>query len=255
MPVKPTPAEIQTLSLFADLAPVQQEAICRAARVTRHAVGTRFYREGRPMPALLLLLMEGGIQISRVAASGKESVLRLVRPGELFGAVAVDAGGFFHRKAHLAPTTATAYQTATVLSMDRDETLALIQQAPSIATEMLIAVSERLVSLQESFHAAISERARVRIARQILYHLGPRAPEEGAAQVETPLPHQVLSRLAGIAYEESVRIIRDLAAVPPILSYRRGGRIEVHDVARLRAIAWGEDWQGASLDPGEGSGP
>ena len=77
--------------------------------------------------------------------------------------------------------------------------------------------------------------ARTRLARLILRY---QLRENGA--IETPLPHQVLARMAGITYEESVRIIGEWTHDDsPMLEYRRGGHILVRDPDRLAAMAEG----------------
>jgi CRP-like cAMP-binding protein len=104
-----------------------------------------------------------------------------------------------------------------------------------VGLRLLLTLSERLRDVHEQLHAVISERARTRLAKLISRYMS----REGNP-IQTPLPHQVLARMAGITYEESVRIIGEWShETLPLLAYCRGGRITVLEPERLATIAEG----------------
>jgi CRP-like cAMP-binding protein len=218
---------LASLPLFAGVDAAQ---LARIAAVTHARVlepGACVIREAEPMPPYFHAVIAGTMQILKSAHSGKETTLRLVRPGEIFAWAALLDGGD-------APATARAMVRCRILMIPHAAMMALLAQEPALAVRLLATLCERLRDTHEQLHAVVSERARTRLARLIIRH----QLRDGASP--TPLPHQVLSRMAGIAYEESVRIIGEWSHGPrPLLSYGRGGRITVLDREALAAIAEG----------------
>ena len=121
--------------------------------------------------------------------------------------------------------------------MYRRTLLALLGQEPKLALKLLVLFAERLREQHDRLHAISSERARTRLAMTILRH----QPVEGR-QLPVQLPHRSLAKLAGLSYEETVRLMGAWThAEPPLLAYERGGRITVLDLARLEAAAEGQE--------------
>lgn len=180
------------------------------------------------MPPFFHALTSGTLQILKRAYSGKETSIRLVEAGEIFAWAALLDG-------KPAPATALAMTRSCVLLLPQQATMALMTREPTLALRLLVTLAERLRELHEQFHDVVSERARTRIARLILRH----RPPEGLRE-DLQLPHQVLSRMAGIAYEECVRIIGEWTHGPrPLLAYRRGGRMTILEPVLLEQIAEG----------------
>ncbi|HEY9724370.1 MAG TPA: Crp/Fnr family transcriptional regulator, partial [Oscillatoriaceae cyanobacterium] len=186
------------------------------------------FLEGEPLPPFFFVLLTGTLQMVKCSQSGKETILRPIRPGEIFAWAALLDGG-------AAPATARAACASVVMRLPSQALLTAIARSPATALRLLATLSERLRDVHEQLHDIVSERARTRLARLILRQ---RAREGDCLQ--TLLPHQLLARMAGITYEESVRILGEWThGEHPILSYRRGGRIEVLNAGGLMAIAEG----------------
>jgi CRP/FNR family transcriptional regulator len=225
-----SPELLSKLPIFASLEPRHVEALSRLSVVRAYDRGECVFLEGEPLPVCFHVLMAGTLQIVKISLSGKETAIRLIRPGELFAwAALLDTG--------MAPATARAMTPSRVLKVPRDALMQLLSEDPAVALKLLATLSERLRDVHEQLHAVVSERARTRLARLILRH----QQREGLA-VQTPLPHQVLARMAGITYEESVRIVGEWShGETPMLAYRRGGHITVLDAQRLAVMAEGLD--------------
>ena len=90
--------------------------------------------------------------------------------------------------------------------------------------------------MHQTIHGLISERAVVRLARLINYtasQYGTKATKKGAC-LNRKLPHQQMSRMVGISYEECVRIIG--GEFNKIINYGRGGIITIEDTSALESI-------------------
>ena len=216
------------LPIFAGLEQEALSAVARVAYVRQYERGECVFLEGERLPATFHVLVSGSLQIVKTSHAGKETAIRLIRPGELFAwAALLDTG--------LAPATARAMGPSQVLKLPQVELMQLLAAEPALALRLLATLSERLREVHEQLHAVVSERARTRLARLIQRH----KLREGST-LETPLPHQVLARMAGITYEESVRIVSEWThGDAPILAYRRGGHIQVLDPEGLAAMAEG----------------
>lgn len=216
------------IPIFSGLDAANMEAIARVAHMRTYDRGECLFLEGEPLPPCFHILAAGTVQILKCAHSGKETAIRLIQPGEIFAwASMLDKG--------IAPATARAMTPVRVIKIPKNELMSLLAADPAVAMRLLCTLSERLRDVHEQLHAVVSERARTRLARLILRHQA----KEGQT-LSTALPHQVLARMAGITYEESVRIIGEWThTTPPILAYGRGGKIAVLDVPALTTLAEG----------------
>ena len=220
---------LASIPLFAELDEAQLARVAAVSHVHWIDPGACVIREAEPMPPYFHALLVGSIQIVKSAHSGKETTIRLIRPGEIFAwAALLDDGP--------APATARAMVRSRVVRIPYAAMALLMAQEPALAMRLLATLCDRLRDLHEQLHAVVSERARTRLARLILRHVD----RDGASP--TPLPHQVLARMAGITYEESVRIVGEWShSTRPLVSYGRGGRIAVLDAEALADIAAGRE--------------
>lgn len=228
----PTPAELRQLDFFNSLSESELAALSGRARLIRLDAGQSLFLEGEPIEPALRFVYTGGIQIRKTAASGKETVLRLIRQGELFGVAAL-----FDRK--LAPGSAIASEPSQVLEIPMHDMIAHLSKTPEMALKLLVTFAQRLRDSQDTLHMVISGRAKTRLARLILSTIAQDGALEGpdGYRLKTKLPHATMSRMVGITYEECVRLIRDWSHDPEILRYERGGIITVRDRAALERQA------------------
>lgn len=227
-----TPADLTKLEFFKGLSANDLTQLAGVAFLKRINTGETFFYEGAPLEPALRFVFEGGLQIRKTASSGKETVLRLIRPGELFG-VAV----LFDRK--FAPGSAIATEPTTILEIRLADAMTFFSQNPELTMKLLITFAQRLRDSQDTLHTIITSRAKARLARQILSslkHVGGEVVPEGI-KLKTKLPHATLSRMIGITYEECVRLIREWSIDPAILHYERGGSLIILDQAALERLA------------------
>ncbi|GAX44236.1 cyclic nucleotide-binding domain protein [Tolypothrix sp. NIES-4075] len=184
------------------------------------------------MPAKLFAVLGGRIEIKKTAATGKETILRILPAGELFAAPALFGDG-------VAPATVVAEQDCQILTIERTTLLEMIQNTPELALQIIAVLTERLQLLHQVVHGLASERAMVRLAQFIQAAAiaeGTDVTEHGL-QLRSRLPYYQIARSIGITYEECVRLFKQIQAV---VIYQRGGKILVLDQMKLDAIAQGE---------------
>ncbi|WP_035992228.1 Crp/Fnr family transcriptional regulator [Leptolyngbya sp. KIOST-1] len=224
-----TVAELQQIPLFAALEPTLLDPLAAASRLTDYAADAVVFEEGDALPACLHLLVSGQLRVTRVAASGKETILRLLPPGEVFAAPALFGNG-------RAPARVVAAAPATVLALERQALLQGFAQTPELAVHLLVVFNQRLQELHHRVHGLVSERAIVRL----VHYLEHVAAEQGTVvvaegeELNARLTYYQIARTIGITYEECVRLFKQLR---PLVTYRRGGQITVVDWARLNAAS------------------
>ncbi len=188
--------------------------------------------ENDRLPPRLHALVEGMLEIKKIAANGKESVVRMIPPGEIFAAPALFGNG-------ISPATVVCRVNSQVLTIEREAVLELIRYKPEVAFQILTVFNQRLQQLHQTIHGLISERAIVRLVRLIQYYAaqyGTQPVEEGEC-LNIHLSYNHIARSIGITYEECLRLVKTMNTA---LTYKRGGQITIHDWQQLDAIASGE---------------
>ncbi|MBZ8179824.1 Crp/Fnr family transcriptional regulator [Oscillatoria salina] len=229
------PATLEQLSqiqLFASLSDEERQKLQPYTQVSFYHKGEIILHEGDDLAPRLYSLLRGSLQVTKIATTGKETVLRSLTKGEIFAAPALVGN-------QIAPATVTAQSDCEILTVERSVLLATIQEHPDIALQMLAVFNARLQELHNTVHGLVSERAIVRLARMILHfadQYGVEVNPKGQT-LKMKLPYYRLARSIGISYEECVRLVKGLKSV---LSYQRGGQIIILDRVELDAIAQGE---------------
>ncbi|QHG15958.1 Crp/Fnr family transcriptional regulator [Nostoc sp. ATCC 53789] len=223
--------QLSQIIVFAGLETADKVNLQPHTQVQRHRKGEIILHEGDVLPTKLYAVASGEIQVTKIAMTGKETILRTLTVGEIFAAPALLGNG-------ISPATVTAESDCEILTIERDALLKAIGQNPEIALRMLMVFNSRIQQLHETVHGLVSERAIVRLARLIQYFAAESGTElspQGKC-LKVKLSYYRMARSSGITYEECVRLIKSLKSV---IDYRRGGTIIILDPKKLDAIASG----------------
>ena len=234
-----TVEQLQQIPLFSGLDPDRLLQLQAHAVVKQYWRGEIIFHEGDLLPSKLFAVLSGRIEIKKTAATGKETILRMLPAGELFAAPALFGNC-------IAPATVLAEQDCQILTLERTVLLEMIQNTPEIALQIIAVLNERLQHLHQVVHGLASERAIVRLAQLIQNALaeggaspiaeGTEVGEQGLC-LRSRLPYAQIAGSIGITYEECVRLFKKIQTV---VTYRRGGKIFLRDRGKLDAIAQGE---------------
>ena len=222
--------QLQEISLFADLEGSLLEYLAQHSHVRTYLTDEVVFHETDALPACLHVLVSGRLRMTKIASSGKETILRILPAGEVFAAPALFGDG-------IAPATVVAIAPATVLTLDRSALLAGFAQTPELALHLLAVFNQRLQQLHQRVHGLVSERAIARLVNYLesVADYGGTDPVADGEQLRSRLTYYQIARSIGITYEECVRLFKQLK---PAVTYRRGGLITIRDrdqLARLRA--------------------
>ncbi|MEH2238490.1 Crp/Fnr family transcriptional regulator [Nostoc sp.] len=228
-----TVKDLGKVHIFAELKSEELEQLIPHAKMRQYLREEIIFHEGELLAAKLYAIASGRIHLKKTAATGKETILRILYSGEIFAAHALLGDG-------TAPATVVCEQDCQIITIDRTALLEAIRQTPEIALRMMTVLNQRLQLLHNTIHGLISERAIVRLARFIQYtmlHYGTEISKEGQ-YLKVNLSYYQMSRSIGITYEECVRLLGSLKSV---VNYRRGGKITILDVDALNKIAEGDE--------------
>jgi CRP/FNR family transcriptional regulator, cyclic AMP receptor protein len=228
-----TVEDLGKVHVFAELKSEELEQLVPHTRMRQYLREETIFHEGESLAAKLYAISSGKIYLKKTAATGKETILRILYSGEIFAAHALFGDG-------TAPATVVCEQDCQIITIERTALLEAIRQTPEIALRMMTVLNQRLQLLHNTIHGLVSERAIVRLARFIQYAIlqyGTEISKEGQ-YLKVNLSYYQMSRSIGITYEECVRLLGSLKSV---INYRRGGKITILDVEALNQIAEGDE--------------
>ncbi len=151
----------------------------------------------------LFILRSGRVKVTLTDRHGREVILRVMQPGEIFGEMAILDG--YPRSA-----TVTALEKSQVFTLDRDSFLRFIQEHPHWSLKMLATLSRRLRKANERIGSAILSDAHGKVSR-VLLDLIPDGEWEGkeGIRVRLALTRQQLAAMAGVTRETFIRVLKE----------------------------------------------
>jgi CRP/FNR family transcriptional regulator len=221
---------LQACPVFAGLPAPEIEALAAAARETSCRAREFIFHEGDP--ALWLCLVRSGhVRIVRHSRAGKDVVLELLGPGEIFGGVAV-----IERRPY--PASAQATEPSEVVKIPADAVVGLAERHPPVVREMAVLIGRRLRAAHDSVRLSV-EPVESRLAA-ILLRLADREGVRTKSGVELPfhLTRQSLADMSGTTVETAIRVVSRWQRDE--LVEDRGGRLVVRDLDALRDLAAGD---------------
>lgn len=163
-------------------------------------VATRSYRPGQSVfmkgdpGTTLMAVLRGRVRISCFAADGREIVLAVLDPGEVFGEIALIDGG--ERTAD-----AVALEDAELLVLHRRDFLPLLQGNPGVALRLLEILAARLRRTDQQIEDNYLP-LRPRLAKRLLFladNYG--KPVDNGVQIAIRLPQTLLASMVGTTRE------------------------------------------------------
>ncbi|BBY99185.1 CRP-like cAMP-activated global transcriptional regulator [Mycolicibacterium fallax] len=164
----------------------------------------RVFREGEPGDRLYIIA-SGTVKIGRAAPDGRESLLALLGPADIFGELAIFDPG---------PRTSTVTTLTPVeaVSMDREALHSWIVGRPEIAEQLLRVLARRLRRTNNALCDLIFTDVPGRVAKQLL-DLANRfgSPDDGAMRIDLTLTQNELAQLVGSSRETINKALSDFA--------------------------------------------
>jgi CRP/FNR family transcriptional regulator len=195
---------LATVPLFTalgdDTAAVLASALTTRAVVRGHVV----FSEGDTGDRLFIVI-EGKVKISRAANDGRENLLTVLGPGEMFGELSLfDPGS--------RTATATAVTESTLASLDHDDLRPLLLDQPAVAVQLLRALAQRLRRTNEAMADLVFSDVPGRVAKALLDLAEKFGDDESdGVRVRHDLTQEELAQLVGASRETVNKALSDFA--------------------------------------------
>jgi CRP/FNR family transcriptional regulator, cyclic AMP receptor protein len=214
-------------SLFGGLRPDERAEVVALARVRTFDAGETIFAIGSPGDQMMALL-SGTIRISVPSSGGKELLLAVIQPGEVFGELAVLDGK--ERSADAVAETA-----CTVAVLDRREILSFFERNPSAWPSLVKVLCQRLRHTNQVFAEVALLELPVRLAKAMLRVLNWEADSAAAEPAKIRFSQRELANMLGGSRESVNKCLRNWQRTGVVRI--SGGSIIISDRRALENIA------------------
>jgi CRP/FNR family transcriptional regulator len=213
--------ELRSLSspFFSALAADDLEALGSAMVKKNYPAGQIVLLEGAAS-SVLYVVEAGRLKLFKTSPKGREQVLRLLRPGDVFNEVAVFDDG-------PNPASAQAIEDCSLFLLRRRDLLRFVEERPGIALAITRNFARRLREALALVEDLAFRDVTSRIAKILL---------EGQPEAAPRLTQELLAAMAGSRREVVGRALKALSQEGAIKLER--GRIHVRDRDALERLSW-----------------
>ncbi len=214
--------------LFEALSDEDAQALRSKVLVVRLDRGERLFSEGDKGDRLYIIL-SGKIKLTKAAPDGRENLLSVHGPGEMFGELSL-----FDPIPRT--SSATAITAAELAGLAHDDMRTFLATRPDVAMHLLQALAQRLRRINEVKADLVFTDVPGRVAKALLdlaERFGVQTPE--GIQVNHDLTQEELAQLVGASRETVNKALADFAARGWIQLAAKS--VLIHDPDRLRKRA------------------
>ncbi|MCG6868464.1 MAG: Crp/Fnr family transcriptional regulator [Gammaproteobacteria bacterium] len=186
-------------SMFGGLSPEDIDGVARHGNAKSFPKGTMLINEG-DTSNFMYVILEGRVKVFVSDEKGKEAILNLQGPGELFGELALIDD--VPRSASVVTLT-----PARLAFVSRAEFMSCLSESPDIAMKLLRGMTRRIRELTDLAKNLALNDVYGRVAKT-LFRLA--KEKEGTLVVEQRLTHQDIADMVGASREMVSRIMKDL---------------------------------------------
>ncbi len=191
--------------LFAALDDESKDTLRRTMDEVRLPRGGTLFTEGEPGDRLYVVT-QGKIKLGRTSPDGRENLLAILGPGEMFGELSLFDPG--PRTA-----TATAVTDVKVIGVGHDDLQPWLTGRPEVAAQLLGALAQRLRRTNEAMADLVFSDVPGRVAKALL-DLARRfgVQSEDGLHVTHDLTQEELAQLVGASRETVNKALADFAS-------------------------------------------
>jgi CRP/FNR family transcriptional regulator len=221
--------EIREVTIFSTLSDSDLKEIADYFAVEEYKKKAAIFSEGDPSDVLYGVL-EGKVKITKLSAEGKEIIIEVISPGDIFGAVAVMRGFPY-------PANAAAMEDSKLLRLSRSNFLKVLDGYPSVMYCMMQNLGDRMKGSHESLKNIALEKVGSRIASLLLKlaeKSGVETPE--GTVIDFKLTKQDIADMVGTTVETSIRTMSQFKKKG--LIEEREGQVLIKDPEGLRSLGY-----------------
>ncbi|PRY75632.1 Crp/Fnr family transcriptional regulator [Alkalibacterium olivapovliticus] len=212
---------VSMVPIFNHLDTLQMEEIMETVQAHSFKRGELIYRAGDTSD-VLTIVNKGSLRIYRLSESGKEQLVRVLKPGEFTGELAL-----FNETVH--ENYAEAMEATSVCQITRASLQKLLIKYPSISLKILQALSSRLDESEQQAAQFSTESTEQRLASYLADLL---VEDDQSAIVTLPLTKKDLASYIGTTPETVSRKLKELEEMQ-LIRRISSSKIEILDEEKL----------------------
>ena len=195
---------VQRTALFAALDADAAQALRASMTPLRVVRGDTVFAEGEPGDRLFVVV-EGKVKLGQTSVDGRENLLAVLGPGEMFGELSLFDPGE-------RTSTATALTDVMLLGLGQRDLRPWLTGRPEVAAELLQALAQRLRRTNEAMSDLVFSDVPGRVAKALL-ELSEKfgTPVDGGILVAHDLTQEELAQLVGASRETVNKALADFA--------------------------------------------
>jgi CRP/FNR family cyclic AMP-dependent transcriptional regulator len=184
-------AVLQKLPLFSTLSSLEIDRLVAYARLQRVRRGEVLFSKG-DVGSTLIAVVSGAVKICVPSSEGKEIVLNVIQPGEVFGEISLLDGQ---------PRTANALCMfdSEILTLDRREFIPFLKQNPDVMLTLLAVLCGRLRRTSEQVEDVLFLELDSRLAKMLLL----RAQVDSQGTLRVRATQKELGQMIGLSREST----------------------------------------------------
>jgi len=220
-------AFLSRLPLFRGLPDEELRTLAEIAGVKTYRRGETIFLDGGEGHGFYVVFT-GKVKIYKLSPEGKELVLHIMGPEDSFAEVPVFEGRHY-------PANAEAVEDTRVIFFPREALLRTIRRDPSLAMNMLAALSARLREFTQKMEDLSLKDVPSRLSAYFL-HLSEQ--KQGSDELDLDIKKGLLASLIGAKRESLSRILAKMSALRIIEV--KGKKIRILDRQKMMKIADGD---------------
>jgi len=186
-------------SVFYNLSDEDKEQLIRGNSIRSFVKGELIYREGE-RPNGIICLSSGKVKIIKEGVSGREQIIRLVRPSGILGYRALFADEMYQ-------ATAITLEDSIVCQFHRDDILDLIRHQPEFALRILKAMAYELGLSNARTVNLTQKHIRGRLAESLLFLSNTYGFEGDGMTIRAYLSREDLANLSNMTASNAIRTL------------------------------------------------
>ncbi|MBX9650178.1 MAG: Crp/Fnr family transcriptional regulator [Xanthobacteraceae bacterium] len=187
---------------FADLEPEAFDQLCRYAKHSTLKRGATLFSKG-DQGISLYAVISGSVKISISSPDGRNAILNIIGPGEIFGEIALLDGG-------ARSTDATANTNCELFTIDKREFIPFVRSQPTLAMKFIELLCTRLRRTSDQVEQVILQNLPGRLASALLRLTEKQKLEPQGRTVA--ITQQEISEMVGMTRESINKQLRAWAA-------------------------------------------
>jgi len=220
--------QLKGISLFKDLSDAEIRELEPYLVTATMKKKETIFSEGEPSEWFFLVL-SGKVKITKLSHEGKEIILEVISPTDIFGGVAVIKGFPY-------PANAVAMENGEILKISRRNLMRIVDRFPNVMYCIAMQLGDRMKSSYDSLKNIALERVESRIAALLLKLAGKVGiGSKAGTLIDMRLTKQDVADMVGTTVETSIRTFSKFKKQG--LVAESGGKFVIRDKDGLTSLS------------------